>query len=212
MSMIRLLHQYQAEKRAETIRSGCLFRTRSKLQIDFLNFSVSDVRLEDIAAGLSKLCRYTGQCERFYSVAEHCTLGSRLPELDLFCVLGQATGPRDPKLSKSFFVHDSPEAYLGDANAPLKALLPGYKLIEERFESVIDEAFSLDVSIGHETVKRLDRLMYLREDDELMESRGECPAELYDLIPELPCWSPDEAKKAFLERAEELGIVCPSMR
>ena len=61
---------------------------------------------EDIARGLSLTCRFAGQCQHFYSVAEHSINVMRLvPQEHKLCAL----------------LHDAPEAYLGDMSRPLKA-------------------------------------------------------------------------------------------
>jgi hypothetical protein len=45
---------------------------------DVLNPDPALIDLQDIAGALSNLCRYGGHCDRFYSVAEHSILVSRL--------------------------------------------------------------------------------------------------------------------------------------
>jgi len=60
--------------------------------------SPDDISIKDIAHSLSNTCRYSGHCEPFYSVAEHCVRLSRLaPEhLKIYALL-----------------HDAPEALTG---------------------------------------------------------------------------------------------------
>src|SRR4051812_16341267 len=70
--------------------------------------------IKAIAHALSNLCRYTGHSKRFYSVAEHCVLVSRLV---------------DPRFAFEGLMHDASEAFCGDVASPLKKLLPGYARI-----------------------------------------------------------------------------------
>ena len=44
---------------------------RSATYFDLKNPKQQDVYILDIASALSKLCRYTGHSNRFYSVAQH---------------------------------------------------------------------------------------------------------------------------------------------
>ena len=71
--------------------------------------------IEDIAHGLSMLCRFAGQCRFFFSVAEHSIAVAHLlpANLKLFGLL-----------------HDASEAYLADLPRPVKAGLPEYRAIE----------------------------------------------------------------------------------
>lgn len=79
--------------------------TLSGRVIDFVNPDPDQVLLDDIAAGLARHARYTGQTVRTYSVAMHCMLVASLvaPEHRLHALL-----------------HDAPEAYTGDAPSPFK--------------------------------------------------------------------------------------------
>ena len=60
---------------------------------------IEEVRIEDIAHALSLKCRYSGQCARFYSVAEHSVLVAALVE---------------PRWQPAALLHDAGEAYLAD--------------------------------------------------------------------------------------------------
>lgn len=85
-----------------------------------------DVCIEDIAHALSQLCRFGGHCRRFYSVAEHSVLLSRVvvPEFQLWALL-----------------HDASEAYLVDVPRPIKKQLPAYVEAERRVMAAICARF-----------------------------------------------------------------------
>lgn len=78
--------------------------------VDVANPLMPTIDLRDIAQGLSLTCRYGGQINRFYSVAEHSVLVHDL--------LRWQDAPRVLQLAGLF--HDAAEAYLGDVVAPLK--------------------------------------------------------------------------------------------
>ena len=167
-------------------------------RLDFLNLSVGDINLDDIAVGLSNTCRFAGQIDEFYSVSEHINLVSRVLESRLDAPF--------PGLVESAFAHDFPEAYAHDIVSPLKKLCPGYKLIERDLERVIMEAFGLGISLSHPMIKEVDLYVFHAERKHFR-NPPECEGK-YDL-PDGLCirnLSPKEARKEFYERAEELGV------
>ena len=79
-------------------------------------FDLSDpkpemIDIEDIAKALSCICRYTGHCNDFYSVAQHSILMANLSEFDSFGTPLQR------------LLHDSAEAYIQDIPRPWKGTL-----------------------------------------------------------------------------------------
>ena len=106
--------------------------------------------------------------------------------------------------------HDDAEAYLGDVTRPLKALLPGYRELEERVEAAIAQALDLpplDSEQGH-AVKAADDWALFVEAHILMAARGEgwidAPAEI-----DTPPWrlgdTPTFAAHAWLQRHKTLS-------
>lgn len=121
--------------------------TSSGRFFDLLKPEEYEYDIEEIATALSNLCRYTGHVNRFYSVAEHSVLVSRLVPADLaLCGL----------------LHDASEAFLGDVSSPLKKLLPEYKRIEQRVEEAIAGHFGLPYPYPAE-VHEADKRMYWQE-------------------------------------------------
>ena len=170
----------------------------------FLNFHDPDpavITLDDVATGLSHICRYTGQCSTFYSVAEHAVVVSRRLE---FLGFG-----RD--IQWSGLHHDDAEAFVGDVNRPLKQMLPEYKAIERRVWRAIAEALGLGLSEPQDrAVKDADNWALSAEAYHLLPSRGASwfSVGLYvpgrDWFPEWIGMSPEEAKRAWLHRHNEL--------
>lgn len=89
-----------------------------------------DISIEDIACGLSKICRYNGQVELFYSVAQHACLVSELV---------------DPPLAFPALNHDDSEAYLGDVSSKLKhaPFMDGFRNLENAWTMAIEIALGL---------------------------------------------------------------------
>lgn len=114
--------------------------------------------IHDIAWSLAKICRFNGHCFSFYSVAQHCIVGSEVVERE--------TGDED--LALAFLLHDASEAYLGDLIRPLKSSpeFTAYLEIEKRLQSVIGAAFN--VSFNDPIIERVDLEMLATERRDLM--------------------------------------------
>lgn len=96
-----------------------------------------DIRVKDIAKGLSNISRFGGHCSSRWSVAQHSMLVASLVE-------EQYPGG-DWRLTA--LLHDAAEAYLGDIPTPLKRLV-AYAPIrnaEDRAKEVIADVFGFSV-------------------------------------------------------------------
>lgn len=176
--------------------------TNSGAIINFLNIEHRSIQIEDIAQGLSNTCRFAGQIQKFYSVAEHSVLvykycKDKLKDLPHGAFLG---------VLMSALMHDAPEAYIGDMTTPLKILCPGFKVIEADLEKVLRETFGLDVLFSHAMIKEADKALFEIErfkfrGDEGYETKFKLPEDVE--IRNLP---PEEARLEFLACVKELGI------
>lgn len=144
------------------------------------------IRIEDLAWGLSKECRYANQIEPHYSVAEHCIHVSNLV---------------DPEYALRGLVHDGAEFLLRDLPKPAKNLCPGYEKIEGLLQDAIYTAFGIDPDDkkARGFVKEQDLRMYQHENNVLRGNEGL-------LVPGLTlgCWERDEARNRFMSRFREL--------
>jgi 5'-deoxynucleotidase YfbR-like HD superfamily hydrolase len=91
-----------------------LMSTHCGNTIDFKNVASSKFDIRDIAHGLSQLCRFAGQCNSFYSVAEH----------SLYCERRAWYEGRSALERLQALLHDAPEAYTADIPSPFKRLFP----------------------------------------------------------------------------------------
>lgn len=163
----------------------------SGAELDFRNPSASLFTIEDIAHGLSLICRYAGQCRDFYSVAEHCLHVSNLVPENAFAAL----------------MHDAAEAFVGDITRPLKQMLPQYKQIERTVEEAISARFNVPMPMPG-PVKQADLAVLAAEQAQLMPpgtNRWAAAAGIQPAPIRVRCLTPREAKAAFLDRFRKLG-------
>jgi hypothetical protein len=146
-----------------------------------------DICIEDIAAALSKLCRFGGHTVKFYSVAEHLVhCANKAP-----AGFGLAT-----------LMHDASEAYLSDVIRPIKAHLTNYKAIEADLERVIATKFALPWPMPPE-VKALDEAIIADEKEQACAPSPPIPWSHWNndtkpLGVTLQFWKPKRAEREFL--------------
>jgi hypothetical protein len=154
---------------------------------------IEDIHIADIAAHLSKLCRFGGACLDFYSVAEHSVLVARRAP---------------PRLKLTALLHDASEAYLVDVPRPLKTHLTNYNEIEDHLAALIAKKFGT-VHPLPDKVKKIDRAI-LRDERMQNMTPMDVPRKLWgdDIGPlgiKLQFWTPKQAEEAFLEAFFDYG-------
>lgn len=159
---------------------------------DILKPEEYEYDIEEIAHALSNLCRYTGHTNRFYSVAEHSVLVSRIVPVGLSLV---------------GLLHDASEAYLGDVSSPLKKLLPEYRAIEDRVQRAIAKHFGIEYPYPTE-VHEADKRVYWQERREIANCGVQDKLWHQDLSAtrkvEAKGMAPHMARRMFLARFREI--------
>lgn len=141
-------------------RGGDWIQTFTGRQYWPLDPRADEVDIADIAHALSLLCRFTGHCERFYSVAEHSVHVSFVVDAP-----GIAR-----QLVLHALLHDAAEAYCNDIARPVKRSITGYDEIEGLNAAVIFERFGLPGLRPHDQklLKQADNAMLVAEMEVLM--------------------------------------------
>lgn len=133
--------------------------TRSGTLLDLAQPAPESIARADVARGLAGACRFAGQTDVFFSVAQHSVMVADLVEAFLKGNEALAGQPRAAILIGALH-HDSHEAFMGDLPAPLKKLLPGYEQIAIRLDRAIHEAIGIRPSVfeaeGWELIHRAD--------------------------------------------------------
>jgi hypothetical protein len=176
---------------AVKILVGPTIMLQSGAWLDFCAPQESGFTIEDVAHGLSNICRYAGQCTRFYSVAEHSVLVSET-----------AIG-----FPYEALMHDAAEAFLGDVTRPLKQMLPEFKRIEAEVERAICARFGLAFPLPPE-VKQADLRVLAAEQRQIMPKDTDWWVQAQQVEPApitVRNLAPDAAKAAFLERFHQLA-------
>lgn len=98
------------------------------------------IHVGDIAHALSRIPRFNGHSHIPYTVARHTILVVNILK----------SWGADPELLLMAWLHDAPEAYLGDIPTPLKRLLqPMFNILEVRFLTAIyDALIPKDIEFG----------------------------------------------------------------
>lgn len=195
---------------------GGTIQTAGGHYFDFLSPERSVFDVTVIAAALSKLCRFTGHCNRFYSVAQHAVLVS-------YAV--------PPEHAYEALHHDDAEAFINDMAKPLKELLPDYQRVEARVQAAVFNRLGLPAELPA-CVKHADRVLLATEQRDLMPMEW-VPVEWADdgedqapratrwvqaterqpwwtlqgvepLSAPIHPWGPDQAQREYLRRHYEL--------
>jgi hypothetical protein len=125
------------------MRSGHFIQTYTGINYYPVDPRPLDVDILDIAHSLSMLCRYTGHCRFFYSVAEHSLLvADRVEHLG-------------PEVEFEALMHDAAEAYVNDISRPLKQSLRDYRIAENLNDIAVRTRFDLPITHTPQ-VKRAD--------------------------------------------------------
>lgn len=152
-----------------------------------------EVRIKDIAHGLSRICRYTGAVKEFYSVAEHSVHIARW--------LLKHYGP---VIALQGLLHDSPEALsgFGDVARPAKQRALVIKETEERIYTLaIAPAFGMLPALAPEVHEADNRIIA----DEMAQSMHEVDPGYRDPLGiTLEFWSPERAEIYFLDMFRRL--------
>jgi uncharacterized protein len=171
---------------------GAWINTWGGHKIHLIDPDPNEIFIEDIAHSLSLLCRFGGNVSEFYSVAQHCAMVST-----------HMSGETDePTQLLAGLLHDAAEAYLVDIPAPLKRIIPEYKVIEDRIERAIWTRFDIDMdSIDFNLIKHHDNRALATEAYHLIPNKH---SEWY--IPYLP-YDLNELWAALIpERAEQVYL------
>lgn len=172
---------------------GTAIQTNSGHAIDFMRPDPNEIIIEDIAVGLSNVCRYAGQSDCHYSVAQHSVYIARML-------------PQEYELAG--LMHDAAEAYMGDATSPLKKVLgASWKDIEDRLMQCIAERFGfqypvpacvMDVDSRFRIPEARSVLHIIRYDlwGWNLDATDECPLLSRQRI---SGWKPKTAKMIFLD-------------
>ena len=181
------------------MHNGDWMQTASGRMFWPLDPRADEIFLEDIAAALSKQCRFAGHCTTFYSVAEHSV---HVHDIAQRCGANET-------MRRAALLHDAAEAYVVDVPRPLKPFLAGYAEIEHRIESCVEERFGLAPgSIRHGAIKHWDNVALSTERRDIMLPAPKPWHQLPDpMATRIIGWEPDFARDAFLGRCFTLGMT-----
>ena len=170
-------------------------QTASNGELDFTADEWIVMPIGDIARALSNICRYNGHCSRYYSVAEHSVLISRMVPQDL---------------ALAALLHDASEAYVGDMPSGLKRFMGvNFKDLERKATLAVARGYGLTYEqLESPDIKAFDKRILIEEGAALMPPHAFWDQLGRDLEPTgavIECWPPDKANAKFLERFAELS-------
>jgi hypothetical protein len=184
--------------RRVVIAEGPFIQTAGGRRVNPFEPDLDELHIEDIAIALSNQCRFGGHIRRFYSVAQHAWLVSRLLE--------EGGGTVEECLWG--LLHDASEAYLLDLPHPIKhrsELGRLYRSSERVLQAAICRRFRLPVE-APAPLKAIDRALLATERRALAREAWHWP-ELENVEPldlEIDPLLPGDACAAFLARYELL--------
>lgn len=175
--------------------------TRSGARFYLADPQPEDYNISDIAAGLSKDCRYGGQLaadfdDDIYSVAQHSVYVDMVVER-----MGH------PEARPWAIMHDAPEGIYGDMTSPQKSISPDYQRREALAEEALIARYSIPMSDEiRQVVHRADKMVSIMEAEVLTTTKTDLWSKefipditLLELDPDFHCWRPLKARQEFLQ-------------
>lgn len=132
---------------------GTTIKTAQGAYVDLLNPDPKTIDINSIAQGLSKICRFGGQCPFWYSVAEHSFLAAELAMWD----------GHSAECARAILFHDAAEAYIGDMVKPLKVTDAHFQKVEAIMEEAVGEALDIDFEKWRKEIRKYDLIMLKAE-------------------------------------------------
>lgn len=171
-----------------------------------LNPRPEDVDILDIAHALSNKCRFTGHCDRFYSVAQH--------SIAVYRSFSTAQENANNDAFMLSLLHDAAEAYMPDIASPIKAHIPGIPEMEDKILKCIVERFGINADNitkdDLEKIASVDRYMLYSEAFWLMPRKagdwgfGNMERKPTPVIPVVPTIAESEFLASFVEAGGRL--------
>lgn len=154
--------------------------------------------ISDIAHSLSMLCRYTGHCVHFYSVAQHSVYVSMMvPE----------------QYAMAGLLHDMGESIVGDMSGPIKKDMHDYKMLERNVLHQMCDKFKFVTydELTHPAVIGADYRMLATEKRDIMKGDVKWPfIEANNILPyddiKVEKMNDEQAYAFFMKRFFELAL------
>ena len=155
---------------------------------------IEEIDIEDIAHALANVCRFGGHTRKFYSVAQHSVIVSKII----------AKG-----FEKEGLLHDAPEAYIGDMVRPIKNVSEvgaAFKKIEKIVADAVEKRFKIR-ALDSEEVQVADDTVLATEARDIMHGTKDWTLIRDGITPmnaEVIPMSPEESERLFMQRYYEL--------
>lgn len=170
--------------------------------LDLSNPAYEDVDIDDIAHGLSNICRFNGSCPRFYSVAEHSILVSMMVPKPMAAVA---------------LLHDAHEAYIGDIVTPVKEIIGSDRLsaLKARLDDAIWSKLlkpgaapfhDMEIDIADRRMLQVEQSKFFPHYDQSL-AKMESPLDCWTVAlwaDRIQFMTPDAAFHQFMRRAKEV--------
>lgn len=183
-----------------------VFYSVSGKQINVCNPDLDNIDIEDIANALSKICRFGGHINEFYSVAQHSVMVQKMLRK---CPLD---------IQRHGLLHDAEEAYLCDLPSPIKYLddmLPYRRIarnfsvngIYKKFQIFSPDEYIPEVKIADTGALCFEAKTFLTGPTKswVKDTIKDLPEGILDLADEIwedmgkKAWGPNQAKAEFLD-------------
>lgn len=179
---------------------GPTIQVSSGKLVSIVNPDQDEILFRDIAASLSKLCRYNGHTVTHYSVAEHSVL--------IYRYLRSLEIPVSNETLKAALLHDAPEYLVGDMTKPFKNHIgEPFTSVEAAVWLVVASRFGISPELPN-VVRDADARILFNEKDQVFLRKVDWGWSL-DPLPGVVVqfWDWQRAYYEYMECALECGLI-----